>query len=511
VLGSLLNCGHGLRFHSIFQDRMVLQREPASPIVWGFDELLPGTEARLYCQEKGRLLAPVVLTPKAVQEGSTWQVTIPPQAAGSVCDLEVAGGPDVIKLTQVVFGDVWLCSGQSNMEQNMGNIINSTEEIEASAKYTDIRFTVVKNTASADVDDDMDISLQVGWADPSDANSLKSMSAVCFLFARNIYDNIGVPLGLIDSDWGGTPVEAWMNPEALEACNTPPLCNEDHPQNCDSRLYNAMINPLKRFALKGFLWYQGEANAGNRNRDLYNCTFPSMISSWQSEFSIHSGVSEALPFGFVQLSTIKHGDMSVGFPIIRWHQTADYGYVPNNSPGMEHVFMAVALDTYDSKGGYPGGIHPRYKQIVGERLAIAGMNVAYGDESFPTNGPFPVDGSLDEGWYTLIYDQDLTYDDSEITGFYYCCTAYEECDFRQNHFEEVGKELVKVKGSNMIAVNLESLMCEDLRKPALAYLWRQTPVEGYLAAPIYADDAFRLPANPWKFAFDDESDFVRIK
>merc|ERR1712080_551832 len=141
--------------------------------------------------------------------------------------------------------------------------------------------------------------------------------------------------------------------------------------------------------------------------DKYNCTFPAMIDSWRKEFSYLDA-----PFGFVQLSTIKHGDTGLSYPQIRSHQTADYHTVPN--PRMPGTFMAVAVDIYDREFG----IHPRYKQVIGERLATAGMAVAYGLDSFPSQGPIVTAlDILGDGELQLTYDQDFTYDDSELTGF----------------------------------------------------------------------------------------------
>ena len=124
----------------------------------------------------------------------------------------------------------------------MGNIMNSTEEIEMSAKYEQIRYMVLAHTASADVDDDMDITVQVPWSEPSSPN-LQSMSAVCFLFARNIQNMMQsegdkiVPMGMVDSDWGGTLIEAWMSQNALDACGVPQAleCNDEPSQEkcCD--------------------------------------------------------------------------------------------------------------------------------------------------------------------------------------------------------------------------------------------------------------------------------------
>jgi sialate O-acetylesterase len=259
----------------------------------------------------------------------------------------------------------------------MKNIFNATEEIAMSAPYTDIRFSVLPLLASSE--EQSDITPKIGWPNSSDSAHLALMTSVCFLFARNIYDVTGVPIGLIDSSWGGTRIEAWSTQESLESCDIPDNVSEDKPQDSNSYLWNSMIAPLKKLSIKGFLWYQGEANS-HWNFDNYNCTFPSLIESWRKEFSSRSFTSPSGPIGFVQLSTIKYGHDST-YPLLRLHQTTDYGFVPNTR--MEKVFMAVAVDTYDEENG----IHPRYKQIIGERLAYTGLNVAYGLEDFPERGP----------------------------------------------------------------------------------------------------------------------------
>ena len=189
-----------------------------------------------------------------------------------------------------------------------------------------------------------------------------------------------------------------------------------------------MMNPLKKNAVTGFLWYQGEANGGY-NRDLYNCTFPSMIDSWRQEFSSNSATSENAPFGFVQLASFRPDSLDAGFPVIRWHQTADQGYVPNDI--MSNVFMASPLDTYDPKEGYPGGIHPRYKQIVAERLAVAGMNVAYHYSTpYAPFGPIPFTTEFEREVMEMVitYDEPITYTNTEISGFYACKSTAEDCD-----------------------------------------------------------------------------------
>eukprot|EP00092_Neocalanus_flemingeri_P011464 GFUD01012354.1.p1 GENE.GFUD01012354.1~~GFUD01012354.1.p1 ORF type:complete len:515 (+),score=111.79 GFUD01012354.1:182-1726(+) len=496
-----LDCLDCLRFHSYYGDGMVLQRD--KPVqVWGYDDLLGDVEAQYACNGLDDQKSSIVpLVPTLVADG-VWSMMLPARPAGMVCDVEVAGGEEVISLSGVLIGDVWICSGQSNMEQSMANIMNSTEEIDMSASYNRIRYMVVNNAASGDTSDNLDVDVAVPWSDPSSPN-LKSMSAVCFLFARNIQDMMRsegdaiVPMGMVDSDWGGTPIESWSNQASLDVCGIPQGgCNEEAPHHCHSRLWNAMINPLKRNAVKGFLWYQGEAN-GNNNRDLYNCTFPAMIDSWRQEFSSNSATSENAPFGFVQLSSWRPDSLDAGFPVIRWHQTADQGYVPNER--MVNVFMASPLDTYDSKQGYPGGIHPRYKQIVAERLAVAGMNVAYQYEApYAPFGPIPSDFQLEDMRMLITYDTPIIYKDAEISGFYACLATAEECDAGASvdSWIEIEKEKVTVEDDKMISINLELFRSEKVL--SLAYIWRETPVKEYLGLPIYGGEPFNLPSPPWK-------------
>ncbi|XP_074662823.1 sialate O-acetylesterase-like [Tubulanus polymorphus] len=164
-------------------------------------------------------------------------------------------------------------------------------------------------------------------------------SAVCWLYGKALYERLRYPIGLIESCVSGTPVEYWMSKDAFTSCNL-------HRSSVhDNSLWNAMINPLLNMTIYGSIWYQGESNAMH-NRHNYNCTFPAMIADWRLKFSSHSQTDHQFPFGFVQLAPDNDESMVNNFPEIRWHQTADYGYVPN--PKMNNVFMAVAIDLPDS-------------------------------------------------------------------------------------------------------------------------------------------------------------------
>ena len=314
---------------------------------------------------------------------------------------------------------------------------------------------------------------------------------------------------------GGTVIEAWSNGDAMEECNPPPpkekhcnmssaLTDKIARKNCNSFLWNAMMNPLKRNPVKGFLWYQGEANSHTKRKDFYNCTFPAMIKSWRKEFSSHSETNADAPFGFVQLAPYREDPLYSGFPLIRWHQTADYGYVPN--PAMHNVFMAVSIDTYDpipSPAYSSVGLHPRYKQIVAKRLATAGMNVAYGDRSYPTSGPFPTSIAWDGGNIRIEYDQDIDYRPSNTSHFFFCSWPLSSCDssFSQLPWSPVSPALVSQDGSRSILIaDSQDQFMRIAHRLSLAFLWRESPVREYLGSSVYASDRHALPSPPWKFS-----------
>ena len=486
-----------VRLSNLYQDGMVLQRRPYKATIWGYgiipDEIKAITNCTLYGNIMNGMESPVTQINNQI-----WQTEVGPIEGGAICNISMPIPNNFLQLNNVLFGDVWLCGGQSNMGFQLNRVYNATQELKDARKYTDIRFTSIKRESAESLDEDMDIRMVHDWKQPSSLY-LGQMSAVCFLYAKYIYDHIGVPIGLIDSCIGGTRIESWSTQNVLESCGAEREqlnCEAPDYIYCNKRLYNKMINPLKRNTFKGFLWYQGESNTA-WHADKYTCTFSSMIDAWRSEFSSHSNTNRLAPFGFVQLSTIKYGDEGLGMSIIRWHQTADRGIVPNEV--LRNVFMAVAIDTYDEVWQ----IHPRYKQIVGKRLSIAGMNVAYGNATFRTNGPFVTSLDLISGTtVSLTYNQQITYDQAEISGFYYCCKDdFDYCDIVPRNWVEIGKERVILNSTKMdvdvIEIDVANLpVCH--RIPHIAYLWRETPIKGYLAAPIYGSDQFRLPSAPWK-------------
>ena len=268
---------------------------------------------------------------------------------GTRCDFTIFqdGVDTVLSLLDVAFGDVWICSGQSNMRFRMGGLVNVEEELDRLEEFPNFRLMQVATmTSDSPQDDLMEEDFDI-WATTSDRNYARQFSAVCLLTASYMAEVLGKnkTFGLIHSSWGGTPIESWFYSQ--HECDIPDNVNEDWPQGSNKYLYNAMIHPLVRSGIKGVLWYQGEANIGY-NRDKYQCAMKQLISDWKMEFQHYGTLADPdhMPFGFVQLSTIQP-DKNPNTPMIRWHQTADYGYVPNEilpvNPCLLFLYLPIFL------------------------------------------------------------------------------------------------------------------------------------------------------------------------
>ncbi|NWR97386.1 SIAE acetylesterase, partial [Motacilla alba] len=444
-------------FASYYGDHMVLQQKPSGAVVWGRGEL--GAMVTLTLSGASGL---VIMEKTAQVKGpsGTWTTVLDPMDRGGPYALTAEQGLENVTLRDLYFGDVWLCSGQSNMAMTVLQVANASQELAAAARYPYVRiFAAAPARSSVELEDLERIDLP--WSIPTAAENLGHgnftyFSAVCWLLGRSLYETLGSPIGLVEVAWGGTPIEAWSSRRVLQACGLPEdtgrregpqlsLCHgacfnlkaalcfapllslalsssispHQHlsgPQT-PSVLWNAMIHPLLNMTLRGVAWYQGEANTF-LNTDKYNCTFPALVADWRRAFHAGSaGQTEPLlPFGFVQLSTYRRGSADDSFARLRWHQTADLGVVPNAR--MPSTFMAVAMDLGDEHSPYGrrlhlllflGSVHPRDKQNVAHRLLLGAMAVAYGDKGLVFQGPYPTRAVLEvaRGLLNVTYSQEL--------------------------------------------------------------------------------------------------------
>ncbi|XP_076467391.1 sialate O-acetylesterase-like [Babylonia areolata] len=479
-------------FASYYGDHMVLQRAPQRATVWGYH---PEPGYRIILQVKGRKIYSAVVNDRGV-----WSVLLEAETSGGPFSIVAMSETRTIQLNDVLFGDVWLCSGQSNMVFTLKQALNWTEEVEEAEKLTKIRVFTAQLHFSKVPLTDLESVLEP-WSLPRNdtlGHGGQYFSAVCWLYGKYLYQRLGVPLGLIDTTWGGTPIESWMSADALRKCGLKPQTavgsvagSGDHGE-----LWNAMINPFLPLTLYGVLWDQGESDSIVPSyRDNYNCTFPVMIDDWRSKFSAGSGgqTSPDFPFGFVQIGSSDHDFVtSSGFPDIRWHQTADYGFVPN--PRMHNVFMAVSMDITDFNSPY-APVHTRDKQDIAHRLFLGGLSVAY-NLSALWQGPLPISVTRTPAALVLDYGHSWTLELRQREGFELCCAVG---DSRSCQPEEGKAEWVPtpITDANATHLQLYPGVCggPDQLILGLRYAWRLSPCPFKRCAVYSKENA--LPGPPF--------------
>ncbi|XP_009078414.1 PREDICTED: sialate O-acetylesterase [Acanthisitta chloris] len=465
---------------------MVLQKEPAGAVVWGHGE--PGAVVTVSLSGDSGLIM-MKKTAQVKGPSGMWTIVLDPVAD----TLTAEQGLENVTLQDIYFGDVWLCSGQSNMAMTVLQVANASEELTAATRYPYIRIFAVAPAHSDFELEDLE-RIDLPWSIPTAENlghgNFTYFSAVCWLLGRSLYEVLGYPVGLVEVAWGGTPIEAWSSRRALQACglledmgSVSPYQHLLGPQT-PSVLWNAMIHPLLNMTLRGIAWYQGEANT-LLHTDQYNCTFPALIADWRQAFHAGSaGQTELLlPFGFVQLSTYRHQSPDDSFARLRWHQTADLGVVPNTRlPG---TFMAVAMDLGDEHSPY-GSIHPRDKQNVAHRLLLGARAVAYGDKKLVFQGPYPTRAVLEvtRGLLNITYNQELICRQRDTRAFEVCCSS------QASPCWWLPAPVVAVR-SHTVTLALGS--CGTLVL-ALRYAWAEWPCE-YQSCPLY--NLQGLPAPPF--------------
>jgi sialate O-acetylesterase len=334
--------------NSLFTDNMVLQRD--KPIkVWG-------TAAT---GEKVKVAIGDQATETIAQDGK-WQVELEPLAAGGPHTL-IINGENKLELGNVLVGDVWIASGQSNMQWSI-KASEEPQKIAAEARHPRIRLFTVRRGGSPEPKD----TVEGRWVECR-TETVGDFSAVAYHFGVALQKHVDVPIGLVSTNVGGTAAQRWTPKEVLQS--TPELQKHGEEKNA-SDLYNAMIHPLLKFGIKGAIWYQGESNAGQAYR--YRVLFPAMIKSWRDRW----GQGE-FPFLFVQLAPFMKIDdqpQDSNWAELREAQLMTLSKSPNTA-------MAVITDVGDEKD-----IHPKPKKPVGERLALAARALAYG-EKIEYSGP----------------------------------------------------------------------------------------------------------------------------
>lgn len=436
---------------TLFNDHMVLQRDVKIPI-WG--QASPNEAITISLNNK-------TVTTTADSDGN-WMVEFPKQDAGGPYEMEISG-ENKITINDVYVGDVWLCSGQSNMDMTVAKedrywcgVYNEAEEV-ANANYPEIRVFDVDFTPTNTIQTNA-----VGKWEICSPETVGHFSAVAYFFARDIYNRYKIPIGLLTSAYGASTAETWISEEALRKSpglkslldaytdkwekyvgdsaalnkkyreemskyegniaalkassgdvtmklprapkNPDPSQDQHNPYVC----YNGMIAPLIPYAIKGALWYQGESNGPSA--DLYREIMGALVSDWRTRWGEGN-----FPFFYVQLANygkpmekpVEDGSMMT----VREAQVQNLS-IPNSG-------MVVAIDNADD----PTNIHPKNKQEIGRRLSLLARAEVYGEEKLPYSGPIYKKYKIKGDKVILYFDhveEGLKAKDGKLTGFAIC-------------------------------------------------------------------------------------------
>jgi sialate O-acetylesterase len=286
-------------------------------------------------------------------------VELKPLEAGGPFSMKISGDNEVT-VNNLLVGEVWVASGQSNMEWTL-NASFQPEVEKPKANFPQIRMITAKKVASLQPLDQIEGSWQA-----CSPETVGGFSAVAYYFARDLHAKLGVPVGIISTSWGGTPAQAWTSAEGFEGhaelknyadqLKAASALPESGQQNFPAALYNGMIAPVVPYGMKGVIWYQGESNAGQSKQ--YQTLFPAMIADWRMKWKLGD-----FPFLYVQIAPFKGQP-----PEIREAQFLTLGKTKNTA-------MAVTTDYGDKDD-----IHPKQKEPVGARLSLAARALAYGEK-----------------------------------------------------------------------------------------------------------------------------------
>jgi sialate O-acetylesterase len=401
-----------VRLASVITDHAVLQRD--APIhLWG--EASPAEKINIHFHDQS---AATTASPLGL-----WEAWLMPEPAGGPFSLTVRGSSELTR-SDLLVGDVWFASGQSNMEMPLAgfppsaHVTNGAQEI-AQADLPQVRLLRMEQKSS----DSPLAGISAVWQICT-PDTAKDFSAVAYFFAREINRREHIPIGVIDSSWGGTPIDSWISLDSLSAdaslmpafaarahfadmqmhteliesaekradaeAATQHQPAPSHPWHPDpsswipAALYNGMVAPFTPYTIKGFLWYQGETDSAPDRVGLYAKMLPTLIADWRRQWGQGN-----LPFLFVQISSFES-------PKENW------GLIRDSQRRALHVVdtgMAVTLDV-----GQRDNVHPPDKQTVGARLALAARALAYGEAALPFNGPLYRQATKDGGSLRVWFD-----------------------------------------------------------------------------------------------------------
>ncbi len=367
-----------IKLPAIFGDDMVLQQQTDAAI-WGKASANKGVKVTTSWNNKS-------YSAKADADGN-WKVKVQTPVAGGPYSISISDGK-TLKLNNVLIGEVWVCSGQSNMEMPMKGFYNQPilggHEAIATSKNESIRLFTVKKDKSLTEKDDFEGS----WLECEPGNVV-DFSATGYFFGRMLQQVLDVPVGLICSSWGGTRIEPWMSESGIKNFDWVKQPDKnmtgEYSQQTPTVLFNAMISPMVGYGIRGAIWYQGESNR-NEPKEYFKL-MPGLADNWRAEW----GVGD-FSFYYVQIAPFNYGTSGLNSAYLREAQLKAADETTNFG-------MACIMDT-----GEEFCIHPAHKKAAGERLAYLALAKTYGQEGIEYSGPVLKDMKIDGSLVKLSFD-----------------------------------------------------------------------------------------------------------
>lgn len=445
---------------SLFSDNMVLQQQ-TSAAIWG----------------KAKPRSKIVIT-------NTWSKTKTVAVADDTgkwftrVDTPIAGGPyemtfndgEKHTLKNILIGEVWICSGQSNMAQPMkGYMGQPTDEavdyITEATPDIPIRSCNLKIQISITIKDECPAQWYV-----HDPVGVAEASAVAYFFAYKIYRQLGIPIGIINASWGGTSIEAWMNPELLKSEFSDDLALEHlykmelpktRSHQAGGTLYNGMLHSLIPFTARGFLWYQGCYN--RRKYELYKKLQPAFAKMLREEWG-----NDRMPFYFAQIAPYKYKDPEPYAGYMMWAQAQTLELIPRSGMAATHDVGEMAC------------IHPANKKAVGDRLAFLALTKDYGMEGIDADPPIPSSFIFHDGAALVTFDCGKM--------------GIGPIDLKLEGFELAGEDKIFHPATAMVQRDKKSIkvMCPEVANPiAVRY-----GMKNWSTATLFNN--FGIPVSPFR-------------
>ena len=382
ILAGVVKANARILLPQVLSSNMVLQRDKPV-IIWGFGAVGEPVSVSFAGQLK-----------QTVTDASgKWQVILDPLKTNASPSAMTIKGNNTILLDNILVGEVWLCSGQSNMEYQMRKLIKvkkplneklgaPIDEVEK-AHNSQIRIFLVNRKELSKPD-----SIHKSWSIAEDS-ALRAFSAAGYFFAKELQVQLGVPIGMISSAVSGSAIEPWIPKERLESG----YFEGKKTGNDPGKFYTPMIEPLTPFAIRGFLWYQGETNCFLKENISYTYKLDALIKSWRTAWK-----DQEMPFYYVQIAPFNYSTTK-GKVVLDANTEPEFWEAQAQLMRLPKTGMVVTTDLND----YPDDLHPNYKWQIGKRLALWALAMDYG-KSISYSGPMYKTVKFKNGTAELTFD-----------------------------------------------------------------------------------------------------------